>query len=262
MEPTLKPRRRRTLEEIRKKYKIPASGIATRTRRKSLHKQQDEEDQPNLHLQQQKNSKGQRVSNGKKTRSRKQEKSKKRRKIKDETIKQSRKRKSARSAIDTTTITSLVVAEPSTSKYSGVTRRREKRLQPHTSTNIENTSSLHSSGFSINKSRLQVWSEWSESQRKTFMSTYLAEGKNFRIISERTSKSINQVVEYYYYFKHNPDFQRARKISVESDQYQNKLNMLTDDIKKIEKSAEVVGNIGSNNASGANKRRKGRPRRH
>ncbi|CAJ0832643.1 946_t:CDS:2 [Entrophospora sp. SA101] len=241
MEPTLKPRRRRTLEEIRKKYKIPASGIATRTRRKSLHKQQDEEvDQPNLHLQQQKNSKGQRVSNGKKTRSRKHE-----------TIKQSRKRKSARSAIDTTTITSLVVAEPSTSKYSA-----------HTSTNIENTSSLHSSGFSINKSRLQVWSEWSESQRKTFMSTYLAEGKNFRIISERTSKSINQVVEYYYYFKHNPDFQRARKISVESDQYQNKLNMLTDDIKKIEKSAEVVGNIGSNNASGANKRRKGRPRRH
>nr|CAG8660937.1 8237_t:CDS:2 [Entrophospora candida] len=255
MEPTLKPRRRRTLEEIRKKYKIPASGIATRTRRKSLHKQQDEEvvnqkaDQPNLHLQQQKNSKGQRVSNGKKTRSRKRKASFSLQLL-DQTIKQSRKRKSARSAIDTTTITSLVVAEPSTSKYT------------HISTNIENTSSLHSSGFSINKSRLQVWSEWSESQRKTFMSTYLAEGKNFRIISERTSKSINQVVEYYYYFKHNPDFQRARKISVESDQYQNKLNMLTDDIKKIEKSAEVVGNIGSNNASGANKRRKGRPRRH
>nr|CAG8641222.1 7950_t:CDS:2 [Entrophospora candida] len=240
MEPTLKPRRRRTLEEIRKKYKIPASGIATRTRRKSLHKQQDEEvvnqkaDQPNLHLQQQKNSKGQRVSNGKKTRSRK------------------------RKASFSLQLLDQVPLPPSFS----IARILQTSNEAHISTNIENTSSLHSSGFSINKSRLQVWSEWSESQRKTFMSTYLAEGKNFRIISERTSKSINQVVEYYYYFKHNPDFQRARKISVESDQYQNKLNMLTDDIKKIEKSAEVVGNIGSNNASGANKRRKGRPRRH
>ncbi|CAG8456658.1 8518_t:CDS:1 [Ambispora gerdemannii] len=92
-------------------------------------------------------------------------------------------------------------------------------------------------------SKYEVLGKWSTSQRKSFLVNYLKYGKDFKHIGSVCRKSMKEVVEFYYLFKHTDDFRTAKSMRTDEDAYYARLVKIESQARTLRKTALVGGSI-------------------
>ncbi|CAG8791712.1 9540_t:CDS:1, partial [Cetraspora pellucida] len=105
-------------------------------------------------------------------------------------------------------------------------------------TTAVNSSTNKNPNYPIPMSKEEVRKKWSTNNQKTFLATYLCNGKDFANIAQKTGKKTTEVVEYYYMFKHNKDFRAAKEMMRENQAYEEYLGSIDAEMKAIEKMAQ------------------------
>ncbi|CAG8501784.1 13533_t:CDS:2, partial [Ambispora leptoticha] len=92
-------------------------------------------------------------------------------------------------------------------------------------------------------SKYEVLAKWSTAQRKSFLVNYLKYGKNFKHIGLVCKKSMKEVVEFYYLFKHTDEFRIAKSMRTDEDAYYARLMKIENQARTLKKTALVGGSI-------------------